>query len=401
MVLGWILLQAASLLFSLLLLAEISGHLAEFEATLAEQCSPAHTRQGICLGSAWNLSYSGVLSFPPNDVSDGSSGFDFVVEADRSFSFATRSQPPTFLLGVEPRAPGVKWKVGFSTRRPDGFSADLWYRGTGVEVKGANSAYRVITPRGMSDVNQWTGSMSLTGTTSRQTDISVYVVDSRIEHLDDIHKQEQCSFEQSWQNFGERHNGEHHRVLTFTYQALGLFTLVSAGLLALVSHRFFYYVESGNLLRRVIALKFLLQDFPQQALIVAYLYGWYAKNGLRCQMCLFHPLHCELQHPLHWSNLFACLFCVLSASANQLMLKAKPVKHSDGEEECCVFFMRLVLFSVSALPFSTGIYLFPFWFPRGSHLVLILLLAGVPMVMGWAVVICMPFLACCGDEADF
>merc|ERR1712070_1006399 len=150
----------------------------------------------------------------------------------------------------------------------------------------------------------------------------VYVVDSRMEHLDEIHKQDQCSFESSWQKFSERHNGEHHRVLTFTYHALTLFIIMSGGLLYLVLHRFYYYVESGKLLRRVIALKFLILDFPQQVFIVAYIYGWYATNGLRCQMCLFHPLHCETQHPLHWSNLLACLFTILSASANQMMLEA-------------------------------------------------------------------------------
>lgn len=412
MVLGWLVLQAANLIFSLLLLAEISQHLADFEAELAAQCAPSHIRQGICLGPAWNLSYSSVLTFPPSDISDSSSGFDFVMAPDRSFSFATESKPPTFLLGVEPRqATGVltnaiRWKVSIS-----GLGQNSWNSHAVSDVQGVNTMYRVITARpesvwsdgfdsGYGGRRQWTGSLSLTGKTSGQTDILVYIVDSRIEHLDDIHKQDQCSFENSWQNFSERHNGEHHRVLSFTHRALAMFVLVSGGLLALVLYRFYFYVESGKLLRRVITLKFLIQDFPQQVFIVAYIYAWYAKNGLRCQMCLFHPLHCENEHPLHWSNLLACVFTILSASANQLMLQAKVRKTSDGEDECCVFFARGVLFSVSALPFSTAIYLFPFWFPRGSHLVLVLILAGVPMIAGWAALLCIPMLACCGDDCD-
>merc|ERR1712187_210978 len=110
-------------------------------------------------------------------------------------------------------------------------------------------------------------------------------------------------------------------------------------------------------------------------------------------MCLFNPLHCEVQPPLHWSNLLACLFTLLSASSNQMMLQAKYRANSDGEDECCHFCARAVMFSVSALPFTTAIYLFPFWFPRGSHIVLTLILAGVPMIAGWLAVICIPMMA--------
>merc|ERR1719506_1222353 len=103
---------------------------------LAVQCAPEHIRQGVCLGAAWNLSYSSALTFPPNDIGDGSSGFDFVVAPDRSFSFVTQSQPPTFLLGVEPRSATANWKVSISSQSWGGYIDD---------VRGYNSKYKVIT----------------------------------------------------------------------------------------------------------------------------------------------------------------------------------------------------------------------------------------------------------------
>merc|ERR1711904_298924 len=118
------------------------------------------------------------------------------------------------------------------------------------------------------------------------------------------------------------------------------FLVVSIVTFLVTGHRFYFYVESGKLLSRVIAVKFLAQDFPQQLCIVAYLYGWYAENGLRCQMCLFHPQHCDDEHPLHFANLLVCIFTLLSACSNQLLLQAKS-KKCDEEEECFLACARM------------------------------------------------------------
>ncbi|CAK0891895.1 unnamed protein product, partial [Prorocentrum cordatum] len=164
--------------------------------------------------------------------------------------------------------------------------------------------------------------------------IHVYVVDSNIKHLEDIHGQAQCSFEQSWQNFGDRQSGSHHEVLIWAQRATAVFLLIAGFATSAVVYKFFYPIRlpSSKLLTRIIVIKFLLQDLPQQLCIALYLYAWYAPNGLRCQACLFHPLHCNNEHPLHWTNLIVCVFTLLSASANQILLKAKSKKYDEEEE---------------------------------------------------------------------
>ncbi|CAJ1408232.1 unnamed protein product [Effrenium voratum] len=139
----------------------------------------------------------------------------------------------------------------------------------------------------------WSASLNLKSKYAEEAQIQAFVVDSRIAHLEDIHAQKQCSFEASWQNFSERGQGRHHRVLSFAKLATGFFLCVQLFLGAVVMWRFFFFVDTGKLLSRVIVVKFILQDFPQQICIAAYLYAWYADNGLRCQMCLFHPNHCS------------------------------------------------------------------------------------------------------------
>lgn len=57
--------------------------------------------------------------------------------------------------------------------------------------------------------------------------------------------------------------------------------------------------SSANVLKRsydsMINLKTWTRKFRlgQEVCIVLYLLGWYEEDGLRCQLCLFHPQHCE------------------------------------------------------------------------------------------------------------
>lgn len=409
LVLGWLVLQVIALLFQVVLMNEISRHLFDFENTLAVHCGPEHVQTDICLGPTWNLSFSGTLSFPQSDTAEDKAGFDFVIPADRSFRFETRPAPATFLVAVQPRQKAT-WKLTVQEDSSRAGSAYWWPRPTLSEstIHASGTRYKVLSTKNSGYYNNrasnappsehWIGSMVLESSSTGPTDIYVYVVDSRIEHLEEIHNQQQCSFEDSWVNFNYRQDGKHHRVLQYTYYSIVFFVLISCALTGFVLYRFYFYVESGKLLSRTIGLKFFVQDWPQQVCIVAYIYGWYAKNGLRCQMCLFHPTHCDVEAPLHWSNFLVCLCTVLSASSNQLLLQAKVRKRYDEDDECCNACFRILLFSISALPFTTAIYLFPFWFPKGSHMILTLIMAGIPMVVGWFGVICGPMLAVCNED---
>jgi len=397
LVLGWLALQVLGLLYQAVLLNEVSNNLTAYEATLAEYCGPEHRQHGICLGPVWNLSFSAMLSFPGTQQGeDGQADFDFVIPSDSTFTFQTASQPPTFLLGVEPQPPHARasWRVSISPRA----GGDEWGIARKLpDVKGTGSRYQVLTSpafRGPS----WSGSLSMESKFPDATQIHIYIVDSRIKHLEDVHDQPQCNFEGSWENFNQRHSGDHHRILSWAQTATGFFLAVSLALVALVLYRFFYYVESGKLLSRVIALKFAVQDFPQQMCIVAYLYSWYASNGLRCQMCLFHPHHCDDQHPLHWTNLLVCFFTLLGAVANQLLIQAKLKKY-DEEEECFLCVARMAMLSISTLPFSTGLFILS---ASLLHLrsVIVYIICGGLMMVGWGTLLCVPVVAICDDE-DF
>lgn len=50
--------QALGAIFQVILLTEMERNLEHYEETLLKNCVP-HKQHGICLGPAWNLSYSG------------------------------------------------------------------------------------------------------------------------------------------------------------------------------------------------------------------------------------------------------------------------------------------------------------------------------------------------------
>lgn len=396
-VLAWLVVQALGLMFQVVLLNEVTRNLADYEETLQTFCGPEHRRKDICIGPAWNMSYSQSLTFAP---AASEADFDFVIEKDHQFTFSTLSNPPTFLLGVEPKPPheDARWEVnvmpeGQQTRFP--VLAGYWGSQHGLPaVRGWGSRFEVLSTRNVK-ADRWTASIKLLSKYDDQATIYVYVVDSKIQHLEDIHSQEQCSFEDSWQNFSERENGSHHRVLSVAKSATTFFLAAQVLLLTLVLYRFYFFVDSGKLLSRAIALKFFVQDFPQQMCIGLYLYSWYASNGLRCQMCLFHPSHCDDHQPFHLTNALVCGFTMLSATSNQLLLQAKLKKSYDSEDECVMCFFRFILFSVSVLPFTSCLFVLGPLVHMQS--VLFYFAVGVPALLGWGTVLCVPIFTFCED----
>lgn len=394
-VLGWLVLQLLGIFAQFTLLSEVSRHLEEYDQTLARNCGPEHQQHGVCLGPTWNFSYSGVLAFPP--AGSDNSDYDFVIPTDQAFKFKTTSTPATFLVGVEPQAPhtNAHWRLsiaGTGTRGGDNVWKDKNLEG----FYGTGRRFKVFSSKYYSGSGDWTASMNLKSKYDTTAQVYTYVVDSKLQHLDQIHGQKQCSFEKGWENFNEKESGKHQTVLVTTKRATTFFLVVSSACFLLMLRRFLLYVEGGRLLSRVVALKFILQDIPQQICIVGYIYSWYAVDGLRCQMCIFHPDHCDNEHPLHLSNLILCILTLLSASSNQMLLQPKA-KRIDEETECFLALSRIALFSVSVLPFSTAMF---FLTSAVLHFqsTFIYAVSAVPTFVGWGVVFCVPMFTICDDD---
>lgn len=395
-VLGWLVLQALGIFSQFALLSEVTRHLEEYDQTLARNCGPEHQQHGVCLGPTWNFSYSGVLAFPP--AGSDNSDYDFVIPTDQAFKFKTTSSPATFLVGVEPQVPhnNAHWRLSISATGPR--TGDNTWRDKNLEAWfGTGRKFNVFSSRYFSGAGEWAASMNLKSKYDTTAQVYAYVVDSKLQHLEEIHNQKQCSFEKGWQNFNDRESGRHQTVLLTTRRATTFFLVLSVGCFLLMLRRFLLYVEGGKLLSRVVALKFVLQDLPQQVCIVGYIYSWYAVDGLRCQMCIFHPGHCDDEHPLHFSNLVLCILTLLSASSNQMLLTPKA-KRIDEETECFLALSRVALFSVSILPFSTAMF-----FLTSSVLhfqsTVIYAASAVPTFVGWGTVFCVPMFSICEDEA--
>jgi len=400
-VVAWLLLQCLGNIFQISLLTEIGTHLTTYEHTLQEFCRPEHMRGGVCLGPSWNLSFSRPLTFMPNSgQGDASGGFDFVVGEDIKIEFPIASKPPTFLIGVEPLSPfeHAAWKFTFGQHL--GFGG---FPITIPPVHGHGSRYWVQVRRTWprfslesNSVEHWSGFLALAGKYSDSVTVNVYIIDSRIKHAADIHRQQQCSFEASWQNFNERHSGRHHQVLNRAWYFTWLCLVGSTLSTGVMLRRFLHRIEGGNLLSRLVVLKLFLLDLPQQLCIALYIYAWYAQNGLRCQMCLFHPQHCDDEYPLHWSNLMVCLFTIMSSCSNQFLIQIVPRKRHDEEElvQCC---LRIGMISLSTLPFSTATLLLSFSVLQLRSL-LVYFIAGSLCLVGWSSLLCLPLTAICDDD---
>lgn len=233
-----------------------------------------------------------------------------------------------------------------------------------------------------------------------------FVEDAAHPHLQQIHNSQRCSFATSWKAFNEQGQGHHHRVLSWCQWLLGVFLLVGTVAVAVVQFHLNHIEANGGKARSkrfhiVVALKFLLQDAPQQLCIVLYILGWYEAGGLRCQMCLFDSQYCSDEDPFHLAN-FAAFTCVLLSSvANQLLIK--PIfKKTYTEDDICIHYtIRIGGTCLSILPFTTGIcFASRTLIPMASTLHFFF---AVPAALGWVTLaggICVPLAVCCDEDYD-
>jgi len=149
-------------------------------------------------------------------------------------------------------------------------------------------------------------------------------------------------------------------------------------------------------------VKFAFCDFPTQISLVYYLVGWYDRNGMRCQMCLFDLDHCQTSYAFHGVNLFSVLFILSSAILTSLLLLKfhRDKRRVYSEDEICIIrTLQFAAVSVATLPFSTGLLLISrdqLALPGVVHM-----LAAVPCMFGWlsiSFLLCYPLLCMLDDE---
>mmetsp|Transcript_22306 Transcript_22306/g.51053 ORF Transcript_22306/g.51053 Transcript_22306/m.51053 type:complete len:453 (+) Transcript_22306:137-1495(+) len=398
----WLILQLISILFTVSLWWEVSGHLARYDELVRQECSnKGRSVHGICAGPMWNVSLWQELDLPSTHH-----------YASRSLEFQTHSNPPTFLVEVTPVSLSghVEVEVEDSSIASTRFTLDL----TRVDPPQANAHYsRILSGQHavtLEDLSQeaqhtmqtkgrlvWRASISARMRSGISPRFVFFVEDAGMSHLSDIHNGA-CEFGKAWRSFNEAHQGHNHRMLTRCQSLLSIFIVIGGAAVYVV------YTECTEETRRVggrrfhmiVLGKFMLQDFPQQACIVLYILGWYEASGLKCQMCLFDPQHCSDEHPFHFSNAVACLCVLLSSISNQLLVKPVLKKEYPEDDVWLRGFLRLGGLCLATLPFSTGIcYASPSVLPMSvaSHV-----LFALPCAIGWlafSVCVCIPATTCC------
>lgn len=255
---------------------------------------------------------------------------------------------------------------------------------------------------------EWKAILSTRSFDGRRTRYLVFVEDATATHLDDVHSSAHCAFGRSWKAFNEQRQGHAHRALSWCSWLLGVFLIVGSAVVYAVyaalqrsASEGTARIVAGHGFHRIVAAKFALQDVPQQVCIVLYILGWYEASGLRCQLCLFNPLHCGQEDAFHFANAVAFSCCLLSSVANQLLIRPVIKKTYTEDDICLQYTIRICGVCIAVLPFTTGLCLasgsiLPM--PRLFHLVF-----ALPCCVGWltlAMAVCVPAVMCCDEGCD-
>jgi hypothetical protein len=284
---------------------------------------------------------------------------------------------------------------------------------------------------------RWRSTINNRAFSTRKTRLVTFVQDSAIPHLTQVHSSTACSFVRAWKAFNKQHQGRSHQALRWCRSLLG----VSLPLAALATYAVHTHangrvrsskeeaekqqwssskemaqaedlgaIEKAEPMEPAtdccegygfhcgVVIKLLVVDLPQQVCIVLYFLGWYEQDGLRCQLCLFSPGHCEEEHPFRPAN-FAAIACVLLSSvANQLLVRPAWKRRISDEDVCCSQLVRVAAASVATLPVTTGI----FWATSSLLIAPTLMKAFValPCFIGWisvALLMLAWVCACCQD----
>jgi len=407
----WLGLQIVALCFQLLLWNEVSGHLWEFDDIVSRECSAGHSSHGVCNGPMWNMSSWNDFTLSPQrswlsheqggglmDVD----GFTAVMPEDLSytFTFPTKSSPPTFLLVVDPvniktgesaetaiegdkqDLKGVRWVMEVRRTKPPQTGNLMKRSHVGPEAMTfedlSNEAREAMSANGQVE---WTARLTMQGGRGRlHVRFLSFVEDATTKHLDQVHASPQCGFGQAWKAFNEQHQGRNHRALSWCRWLLGVFLVFGGGSVYVV----FEELKSGPMgfkFHGLVLAKFFLQDVPQQLCLVLYLLGWYEASGLRCQLCLFQPEYCRGESAFHITNTIAMACSLASCLANQLLIRPVQRRHFSEDDLCIQWTIRIGMFCISILPFTTGMLVASRSVLPGAGLMHLLL--ALPCALGW------------------
>lgn len=413
----WLGLQVVSVIVQLSLWNDVSTHLSNFDAVLARECAPTSQKHGICMGPMWSLAQwkDEVLSVPSGTMHQNT----------LTYNFRTKSNPPTFLITVDPvsmtQAIGhqvsVNDPIDYGPDEPEVFSARWTFEVIRTKPPQVGSTFKVrhmgqqaLTFEDMSEearqVLAESGSIewraTLTTTTPRKrVRFVTFVEDAATPHLKEVHASPQCTFTGSWKAFNQQHQGHSHKVLAWCQYLLAIFVIAGGVMVFLVDRALQSGLCLGYKFHLLVFAKFFIQDVPQQICIVLFILGWYEASGLRCQMCLFNPGHCSEESVFGLVNSIAIACSLLSSISNQLLIRQISKKEYTEDDICIRYCVRIGGACVATLPFTTGLC-------AASKSVLpmpgfIHALAAFPCGLGWLGVVgfvTIPLIMCCDDEWD-
>merc|ERR1711916_345759 len=125
-------------------------------------------------------------------------------------------------------------------------------------------------------------------------------------------------------------------------------------------------------------------DLFQQLAAVLYVLGWYESDGLRCQLCLFHPQHCSSDSFFGFVN--TASFLCTAVSAVLFLFFVKPTERCLEEKDsgCWIASIRVAGACLTTLPCTTAV----FWATNASLPVpaLFQTFAAIPCGIGWTAV---------------
>lgn len=362
-----------------------------------------------------------------------------------TFEFSTRSSPPTFMVVVEPVALGhigsespaavedvadldedvaatladaSSWTLRVSRSDPpitEGHVATTVRQEGGegtVVVEDLSDEAKTASLR--NGQVRWKAIIENRAFSMRQTRFVAFV--EELSSSIDVGKfrEASCSLIRSWRAFNEEHQGRQHYWASSSCYWLGMslpVMAVAAFFVFLMRWRHLRLARSnpernsGCGFHCIVIAKFFAVDILQQVCIVLYLLDWFEENGLRCQLCLFHPGHCDKPHPFHATTLGAVLCLLANSLSHQLLVKpSRPagtkgdaVSHGEHAVQMQMF-GRLIAACLAILPLTTSVY-----FASGALLdapMLVKIVVTFPCAVGWFAVmciLCLWALACCRE----